>query len=163
AGEEDIALPTRQHQPRRLATRQEARIACHLPDLAEHALGGIEDREVDVGADIEDAGLHRRMLVRIVEERDDLLFLARIERTAMALAAAGVQPLDQGQQLFAITGASEDGETFRGEFLGNLATNEIAGADYRDRFVSLLQGCSPALPGVEAISPALLAQRLRQL
>src|SRR5262249_41517927 len=122
-----------------------------------HALSGIEDREVDVGADIEDAGLHRRMLVRIVEERDDLLFLARIERTGMDLAAGGLDLLDQGQELFAITAASEDGETFRGEFLGTLAADEIAGADHRDRFVSLLQGCSPALPGVEAISPALLA------
>ncbi len=69
AGEEDVALAARQHQARSLAAGQEARIAGHLPDLAEHPLGGIEDREIDVGADIEDADLERRFLVGIAEER----------------------------------------------------------------------------------------------
>src|SRR5207245_5753621 len=66
---------------RRLAPGEEAGIAGHLPDLAEYALGGLQDREVDVGADIEDADFERRMLVGVIEERDNLILLARIERT----------------------------------------------------------------------------------
>src|SRR5260370_14450446 len=81
AGEENIAAAARQHQPRRLPARQEARIAGHLPHLSEHPFGGIEDREVDVRADVEDADLEPRMLVGIPKERDDPLLLARIRRT----------------------------------------------------------------------------------
>src|SRR5262245_49589929 len=80
AGEEDIASAARQHQPRRLAAGEEAGIAGHLPDFAEYPFGGVEDREVDVGADVEDADFQRRLLVGVVEEGDDLLLLARIER-----------------------------------------------------------------------------------
>src|SRR5258705_3975502 len=54
AGEEDIALAPGQHQSRRLAACEKAGIAGHFPDLAEHALGSVENREVDVGADVED-------------------------------------------------------------------------------------------------------------
>src|SRR5204863_7934313 len=101
AGEENVALAVRQHQPRRLAASQETGIASHLPDLAEDAFGGIEDREIDVGADIEDADFERRVLVRIIEERDDLLFLARIERAGMDVAARAFDFLDQRRQLVA--------------------------------------------------------------
>ena len=54
------AAAVRQHETRRLAAGEEARVARHLPDLAEHALGRLEEREVDVGADVEDADLERR-------------------------------------------------------------------------------------------------------
>jgi hypothetical protein len=79
-GEEDIALVTGQHQARGLAAGEEVGIASHLPDLAEHPFGGVENRKVDVGADVEDANLERRVLVGIAEKRDDLVLLARIER-----------------------------------------------------------------------------------
>src|SRR5262249_27449771 len=59
ASKEDIAAAARQHQARRLAARQEAGVAGHFPDLAEHPLGGLEQREIDIRADIEDANLER--------------------------------------------------------------------------------------------------------
>src|SRR5215831_13601360 len=93
-GEEDVARPARNHQPSRLAAGEEAGIARHLPHLTEHALGGIEDRKIDVGADVEDADFHRCVLVGVVEERDDLLFLARIERACLDLAADRLDLLD---------------------------------------------------------------------
>ena len=105
AGEEDVALAPRQHQPRRLAAGEKAGIAGHLPDLAEHPLGGLEDREIDVGADVEDADLERRMLVGVVEEGGDLLLLARVERTGMDLAAGRLDLLDQRRELVAVTAA----------------------------------------------------------
>ena len=143
AGEEDVALAARQHQPRRLASGEEAGVARHLPDLPEHPLGGVEDREVDVGADVEDADLHRRVLVGIVEEGDDLLFLARVERTGVDLAARGLDLLDQRRELVAVAAAGEDGEAFGGELLGDLAADKIAGADHRDCSASGHQGSSP--------------------
>jgi hypothetical protein len=41
-GKKDVAPAARQHQARRLATGQEASVARHLPDFAEHPLSGIE-------------------------------------------------------------------------------------------------------------------------
>ena len=60
AGEEDRAAAARQHHARRLAAGQEAGVAGQFPDLAEHPLGGVQQREVDVGADVEDGDLQRR-------------------------------------------------------------------------------------------------------
>src|ERR1700738_3258739 len=55
SGKEDIALAPRQHQSRGLTAGEKAGIARHFPDLAEHAFGGLDDGEVDVGADVEHA------------------------------------------------------------------------------------------------------------
>src|SRR5215471_15590993 len=55
ASKEDVAAAARQHQARRLAAGQETGVAGHLPDFAEHPLGGLEQREIDIGADVEDA------------------------------------------------------------------------------------------------------------
>src|SRR3981189_2657930 len=82
AGEEDIALAPGQHQARRFAPGKKAGIAGHFPDLSKHPLGGLDDREVDVGANVENAGLERRMLVGVTEEGGDFLLVARIARTA---------------------------------------------------------------------------------
>src|SRR4051794_33134760 len=83
AGEKDAALAMGQHQARRLTAGEAAGIARPLPDFAEHAFGRIEDREIDVGTDIENANFERRMLVGGVEEGDDLLLLPRIERAGV--------------------------------------------------------------------------------
>src|SRR6202011_1463326 len=112
AGKEDVARPALNHQPRRLAAGKEAGIAGHFPDFPEHALGGLEDREIDVGADVEDADLQRRVLVGVVEEGDDFLLLARVERTGMDLAAGGLDLPDQWLELGAVTAAGEDRKAF---------------------------------------------------
>jgi len=59
------------------------------------------------------------MFVGIVEEGDDLLFLTRVERSGMDLAASGLDFLDQRRELVAVTAAGEDGEAFGGELLGS--------------------------------------------
>src|SRR6516225_5728244 len=79
AGEEDVAFAPRQHQARSLAASQEARITGHLPNLPEHALGGVEDGEGYVRADVENADLQRCMSVGIAQEGDNLRLLSRIE------------------------------------------------------------------------------------
>src|SRR5436309_1749508 len=68
AGEEDIAFAAGKHQPCRFAAREKAGTAGHFPNLAEHAFGRIQNREVDVGADIEDADLQRRVFVRVAKK-----------------------------------------------------------------------------------------------
>src|SRR6185437_7219515 len=55
AGEQDASAPAREHEAGRLPPGQEAGIARHLPDLAEHALGRLDQGEIDVGPDVEDA------------------------------------------------------------------------------------------------------------
>ena len=87
ASEENAAAAMRQHQARGLPPGEETGIAGHLPDLPEHSLGGVEQRKVDVRADVEDADFERRMLVGIGQKGDDFLFLARIERAAEGRAA----------------------------------------------------------------------------
>ena len=113
AGKEDVAAAARQHQPRRLAPGQETGIAGHLPDLAEHPLGGLEQREIDIGADVEDADLERCCCVGVVEEGRDLLLLARIERAPDDPSARRLDLRDQRRQLVAVPPAGEDGETLR--------------------------------------------------
>jgi len=121
AGEKNVALTAWQHQPGRFASGEEAGVTGHLPDLAEHPLGGVEDREVDVGTDVEDADIQRRVLVGVIEEGCDLLLLARVERTAVDLAAGGLDLLDQRRQLVAVAAACEDGKALGSKLLGDLA------------------------------------------
>src|SRR5262249_43152646 len=111
AGEEDIAAAPRQHQPCGFAAREEAGIAGHLPDLPEYAFGGVEDREIDVGTDVEDADLERRVPVGVVEEGDDLLLLACIERASVDLTAGRLDILDERRELVAVTATGEDRKT----------------------------------------------------
>src|SRR5262249_60121982 len=70
--------------PGRLAGRKKAAVARHLPDLAKHALGGVDEREAHVRADVEYADLQGRGRVGVVKERRDLFLLPRIERAAHA-------------------------------------------------------------------------------
>src|SRR6266403_1955570 len=65
AGEENVALAAREHQTRGLATGKEAGIAGHFPHFAENALGGVDDRKIHVGADVEDADLQRGVLLSL--------------------------------------------------------------------------------------------------
>src|SRR4051812_8816699 len=65
--EEDIALAARDHQPGGFTSGQETGPAGHLPDFSEHAVGGFENWEIDVGPDIEDSDFERCMRVRVVE------------------------------------------------------------------------------------------------
>src|SRR3954447_5759949 len=142
-GEEDIALAAGQHQARGLAAGEEVGIASHLPDLAEHPFGGVENRKVDVGADVEDANLERRVLVGIAEKRDDLVLLARIERARVNFAAGLLDLLDERFELGAVAASREHRKALGGKLLCNLAADKITGADHGHGRVSLLHGTSP--------------------
>ena len=131
-------LPRPRGSIRRAASRPARKpdVAGHLPDLAEDALGRLEDREIDVGADVEDADLERRARVGLLQEGGDVLFLARIERAAEDPAAGRLDLGDQRRQLVAVAAAGEDGEPFGGEFPGDGGADEVAGADHGHRGVS---------------------------
>src|SRR5437867_710078 len=87
SGEKDIALAAGKHQPRRFAAREKTGIAGHFPNLAEYAFGRIQNREVDVGANVEDADLQRRVFVRVAKKGSDLVFLACIESACVNFAS----------------------------------------------------------------------------
>src|SRR5437899_10445788 len=97
AGKEDAAASARQHQPCTFARRQKARIASQFPNLAEHPLGRFEQREIYIGADVEDADFERRRCIGLPQERRDLLFLARVERTSGDPPATGLDLCDEGR------------------------------------------------------------------
>src|SRR6266851_2011441 len=136
ASEEDVALAPRQHQPRRFAPGDEACPAGHFPDLAEDAVGGLQNGKADVGADIEDADLQRRMLVGVIEERRHLVRLARVERARDDRSARGLDIPNQRLELGAVATPGEYGESLGGEFLGDFGADIIAGADHRDGCVA---------------------------
>src|SRR3954447_431628 len=148
AGEENVAFAARQHQPRRFAPGDEACPARHFPHLAKHSVGGLNDREVDISADIENAHLKRGELVRFIKESHDFLFLARIERSGEDCSARGLNLFDQRLELFAIASPGENGESLTREFLGDFGADVVAGADHRDSGVTLFhRGSPPDLPG----------------
>ncbi|CKX53291.1 Uncharacterised protein [Mycobacterium tuberculosis] len=83
------------------------------------------------------------MLVSIGNEGDHFLFLACIERASEYSTACRLDLLDKRDKLFALPPSRKDSETLRCEFLGDLAADEIPGADHRHGRVSFLQGPSP--------------------
>ena len=136
AGEKDVALAARQHQPCRLAPGKKTGIAGHFPHLAEHPLGGFENRKIDVGADVEDADFQRRVLVGVIEEGRDLVLLARVQRTREDRSSGALDFLHQRLELGAIAPPREHGEPFSCEFLRDLGADVVAGADHRGRCVA---------------------------
>jgi len=56
-------------------------------------------------------------------------------------AAGRFDLLDQRLEFGPVAAARKDGETFGGEFLGNLAADVVTGADHGHRRVSLGQVC----------------------
>jgi hypothetical protein len=111
--------------------------ASHFPHLAEYAVGGLQNWEVDVGTDIENADLERRVLVRVVEKGGDLLLLARVERAAEDGSAEGLDLLYQRFELFAVATAGKDGKALCRKLLCDLCADEVARADHGDGSIAL--------------------------
>src|SRR6266403_288223 len=145
AGEKYVALAARQHQPCRLAPGKKTGIAGHFPHLAEHPLGGLQNRKIDIGADVEDADFQRRVLVGVIEEGRDLLLLPRIQRAREDRPSGALDFLDQRLELGAIAPTCEHGEPFGCEFLRDLGADVVAGADHRGGCVAFFHFFAPCL------------------
>src|SRR5262245_12128749 len=128
-GKEDCPTAARQHQARGFAPGDEAGVAGHFPDLAEHSLGGLEDRKIDVRADVEDADFERRLALGFLQERGEVVFLARVERASDRLAVRLRDLGEERRELVAVAAPDEGGESFRSEFLRDCRADEIARAD----------------------------------
>src|SRR5262249_17607274 len=126
SGKEDAAAAAWHHPPRGLPPGEKSRIARHLPDLAEHALGCVEQGKVHVRADVEDAHLKWRVLIGVRQERDDLLLLARIQRARKDRATRGLDLLGQWRKLVAVAPSNEQCEAFGGKFLSDFGADEVA-------------------------------------
>src|SRR6266852_2392426 len=145
AGEENVALAAGQHQARGLAAGKKAGIAGHFPHLAEHPLGGVDNRKIHVGADVEDANLQGGVLVGVAQEGHHLVLLSRVERPPEYLSVRRLDFLDERRELFALTASDKDRKTFGCKFLGDLTADKVPGAYNGYRRVSLFQGLSPKL------------------
>src|SRR6478609_1218580 len=169
--EEDIALAPRQHQASRFAPGQKAGVAGHFPDLSEHALSRIQNREIDVGPDVENADIERRVLVGIAEECGNFFFLARIERAGVDFPTGLLDLLHERFELGAVAAPGEHRESLRRKLLCDLASDVVTGADHGHGRVFLLQGAlpvrfnlssleqMPALAGLPAASRVLQGLR----
>src|SRR3546814_21026589 len=64
----DLAAAARNHDAGGLAAGDEARKTGHFPNLAEHPVGCVEDRKIDVRADVENHPLERCGCLGLGEE-----------------------------------------------------------------------------------------------
>jgi hypothetical protein len=102
-------------------------------------------------ADIENADLDRRVLVGVLQERGQVIFLARVERARGDSAAVCLDLGDQRRELVALPAAGENGEAFGCEFFGDCAADVVAGSDHRRRGISMFQ--RTILPGARNHAP----------
>jgi hypothetical protein len=102
AGKEDRSAASWQHQARRFPPGQESRVTGHFPHLTKHSLSGIDEAEVNVCANIEDAYLQRRPFVGAFEEPDHLVFFARVDAARDRTPSVCFDVCDQGRELIAI-------------------------------------------------------------
>src|SRR6266446_72440 len=148
------ARGARAPMPCRLAPGKKTGIAGHFPHLAEHPLGGLENRKIDIGADVEDADFQRRVLVGVIEEGRDLVLLPRIQRAREDRSSGALDFLHQRLELGAVAPPGEYGESFRGKFLRDLAADVVAGAYHRGRCVAFFHFNSPkSVPRPRAAAP----------
>src|SRR5271167_2523634 len=138
SGKEDRAFFAWHHDPGRLASGEKSRPARHFPHLAKYSVGGLQNRKIDVRPDIANANLERRMIVRLLQERRDVLRNPRVECAPERPAAVSIDLGDEGHKFFAIAPAGEYHKSLGSEFPGDCSTNVVAGSDDRDRCVPLL-------------------------
>ena len=72
-----------------------------------------------------------------LEEGDDVLLLARIERTAVDRATGGRHLRQEGRELLAIAPARDNRESFGGEFFRDLRADIVARPDDDDRILAI--------------------------
>ena len=124
-----------EHRPGDLAAHQEAAERAHLPDLAVDPLGRLDQREADVGADVEHRDLDRRDLaLDVCDQGLHVDFLARVGGEAVRLAALAADRRDQRLELLGGAPGDAGDEAFAGEAAGDRAAGRIAGADHEHRF-----------------------------
>src|SRR5580704_4309152 len=139
ACEENRSAAARDHQASRLSAGDESGVTGHLPDLAEHAVGCLEQWKVDVRTNIEDADLERRVLVGVIQKSGEVIFLAGIERSRRDSAAVRFDLGDQWREFVALASSRKNGEAFRGEFLCDCAADVVAGSDHCRSGISMFQ------------------------
>ena len=145
AGEEDLALAARQHQPRRFPPRHEAREAGHFPDLAKHPVGCLQNWEVHIGPDIEHGQRQRGERIRFVQEGRHVIGLARVQGPGRDAPARGLDLLNERCQLFAVSPPSHDCIAFSGKLLRDLGADIVARPDNGDGLVPVFHArFSPA-------------------
>src|SRR3546814_16825871 len=75
----DLAAAARNHDAGGLAAGDEARKTGHFPNLVEHPVGCVEDRKIDVRADVENHPLERCGCLGLGEEGGNIVGDAGVE------------------------------------------------------------------------------------
>src|SRR5262249_9414503 len=106
-----------------------------LPDLAEYALRRVEQRDIDVCPDVEDADLQGGVLISLLQEGSEVSFLARIERACKNPSALRLAVCDQRRELVPVPASGADREARGRKFFGDGGAEVIPGPDHRCRSV----------------------------
>src|SRR3979409_2219744 len=89
------------------------------------------------------------MLVGIVEESRDLIFLSRVERPRDDRSAGGLDLPDQRLELGAVAPPGANGQSLGGEFLPARGADILPVAELRDRCVAFLHSRLSSSPHPE--------------
>src|SRR5262249_49598489 len=76
--EKNRTAPVHKHEACGVARGEEACVTTHLPYFAEDPLGRLEQRKIDVAADVEDADFEWCCAIGLGQESCDRFFLARV-------------------------------------------------------------------------------------
>ena len=126
-GDENLACAARRHDPRGFAHGHEPGEAGHFPDLAEHPVGGVQQWELHVRADVENHQRQRGDCFRFGQKRGDIVRLARIKR------APGDSPAQQRGQFVTIAASGVNGKALSGKLAHDGGADVVARAQHRDR------------------------------
>src|SRR3546814_8589083 len=107
----DLAAAARNHDAGGLAAGDEARKTGHFPNLAEHPVGCVEDRKIDVRADVENHSLERCGCPRLGEDGANIHAHAGVEPARRDPAARRFDLIDDRLQLVAAAAAHPAQET----------------------------------------------------
>src|SRR3546814_2461054 len=136
AGKEDLAAAARNHDAGGLAAGDEARKTGHFPNLAEHPVGCVEDRKIDVRADVENHPLERCGCLGLGEEGGNIVGDAGVEPARRDAYARRCDLIDERVQLVAAAAADLAEETLTCKSLRDRRSAIVSRADDRDRCVS---------------------------
>src|SRR5277367_828629 len=135
SGKENCAFSARYHDPSRLAPGKKSRPACHLPHLAKYPVRRLQNGELNIRPNIENANLEGRIRLGLRQEGGNLLRDSSIECSPERRAAESFDLGDQRRKFVPVSPSGEHCKPLRREFPSDCGADIVTGSDYRDRCI----------------------------